>query len=81
MIHQPSGGAQGQASDITIQAQEILRWKGVLNKILADNCSRSIEEIEKASDRDHYMDAKEAMAFGIADRVVDYKIKAPAPSA
>lgn len=70
MIHQPLGGARGQASDIIIQAEEILKTKQRLNEILADHCGRKIEEVEKATDRDYYMSAQEAKDFGIIDEVI-----------
>ncbi len=69
MIHQPLGGAQGQASDIKIQAEHILRIKARLNKILAQNTGRAIAEIERDTDRDNYLSAPEAMEYGIIDRV------------
>jgi ATP-dependent Clp protease, protease subunit len=67
MIHQPHGGVGGQVSDIEIQANEIIRTRHALNEILASHCGRSHEEIAKASDRDYYMTALEAKAFGIVD--------------
>lgn len=70
MIHQPLGGARGQASDIMIQAEEILKTKQRLNEILAFHCSKKIEEIETATDRDYYMTAQEAKDFGIIDEVI-----------
>ncbi len=70
MIHQPLGGARGQASDIMIQAEEILKTKQRLNEILAFHCSKKIEEIELATDRDYYMTAQEAKDFGIIDEVI-----------
>ncbi|NRA39956.1 MAG: ATP-dependent Clp endopeptidase proteolytic subunit ClpP [Planctomycetes bacterium] len=70
MIHQPAGGAQGQASDIEIQAQEILNYKNVLNKILADSTGQEAEKVAKDSERDCYMSAHEAMEYGIIDKVV-----------
>jgi ATP-dependent Clp protease protease subunit len=73
LIHQPLGGAQGQASDIEIQAKEILRLKGMLNKILADNCSQPLDKIEKDTDRDYIMNAEEGKEYGIVDRVVTKK--------
>ena len=71
MIHQPLGGVGGQASDIEIQAREILRFKTLLNEILAEACDKDIEQIEKDSDRDFIMTAAEALQYGIIDRVVD----------
>lgn len=69
MIHQPLGGAQGQASDIAIQAEHILKVKRRLNMILSKNCNQPLERIEKDVDRDFYMTAEEAMAYGIIDKV------------
>lgn len=69
MIHQPLGGAQGQASDIKIQAEHILKTKRKLNKILASNTGRSYEEIEKDTDRDNYLSADEACAYGLIDKI------------
>lgn len=73
MIHQPSGGAQGQASDIQIQAEQILKIKKRLNEILADNTGKSIEKIAKDTDRDYSMTAKEAMEYGLIDKVIESK--------
>jgi len=70
MIHQPLGGAQGQATDIAIQAQEILRMKEQLNKIMAKNCSKTLKQIEKDTERDNYMSAKEAVEYGLIDEVL-----------
>jgi ATP-dependent Clp protease, protease subunit len=70
MIHQPSGGAQGQASDITIQAKEILRMKERLNEILSFHTKQPIETIAKDTDRDYFMSAAEAKTYGIVDDVV-----------
>ncbi|MBR2616626.1 MAG: ATP-dependent Clp endopeptidase proteolytic subunit ClpP [Clostridia bacterium] len=69
MIHQPLGGAQGQASDIAIQANHILKTKAKLNKILAENTGKSVETIEKDADRDFYMSAEEAAEYGLIDKV------------
>src|SRR3954447_5449541 len=74
MIHQPHGGVGGQVSDIEIQANEILRTRMALNEILASHSGKSIEEIAKACDRDYYMTAEEAKAFGIVD---DLLLKQP----
>lgn len=71
MIHQPSGGAQGQASDIEIQAREILKIRERLNLIYAEHTGKPLEEIEKALDRDSYLNAEEAKDFGLIDEVVD----------
>lgn len=71
MIHQPSGGAQGQATDIAIQAQEILRIRASMNKLYADYTGKDIETIEKAMERDNFMTADEAKTFGLIDHVFD----------
>jgi ATP-dependent Clp protease protease subunit len=73
MIHQPLGGARGQASDIKIQAEEILRLKSELNQILANNCNKDIEIIEKDTDRDFFMSSEEAMEYGLIDKVLKSK--------
>ena len=70
MIHQPSGGAGGQAADIVIAAREILRWRKTLNEALARHTGKVAEQIEKDSDRDYYMSAPEAKEYGIVDHVV-----------
>lgn len=69
MIHQPLGGAQGQASDIKIAAEHILRTKHKLNKILSENSGRRLEEIERDTDRDNYLSAQEALEYGLIDKV------------
>ncbi len=69
MIHQPLGGAQGQASDIKIAADHILKTKQKLNRILAANSGRPLEQIERDTDRDNYLSAQEAMEYGLIDRV------------
>lgn len=69
MIHQPLGGAHGQASDIQIQAEHILRMKDKLNRILAENTGKDIATVEKDTDRDHYMSAEEAWEYGLIDKV------------
>ena len=69
MIHQPLGGAQGQASDIKIAAEHILRTKQKLNKILAANSGRPLEQLERDTDRDNYMSAQEALEYGLIDKV------------
>ena len=71
MIHQPSGGAQGQASDIEIQAKEIQKLKDQLNGIMAHHTGKSVEEIEKDTDRDNFMSAEEAQKYGLIDNVLD----------
>ncbi|MDP6686333.1 MAG: ATP-dependent Clp endopeptidase proteolytic subunit ClpP [Candidatus Omnitrophota bacterium] len=70
MIHQPWGGVQGQASDISIQAQEILKMKDRLNEILAKHTGQKLDRIKKDTDRDYFMSAEEAKAYGIADEVI-----------
>lgn len=74
MIHQVMGGAEGQASDIAISAKHILRTKDTLNKILAKNTGKKIEEVEKDTDRDYWMLAEEAKKYGIVDEVVKPKV-------
>ncbi len=71
MIHQPLGGAQGQATEIEIAAQHILKTKKKLNQMIADNCGKSIEEVEKDTDRDNWMSAEEAVAYGLIDKIVE----------
>jgi len=73
MIHQPLGGAEGQASDIAIAANEILRIKKVLNQILADATGKPLEQIEKDTDRNYFMSAEEAKEYGIIDKVLTYR--------
>ena len=70
MIHQPLGGARGQASDIQIQAEQILKTKATLNKILAENTGKPLEIIERDTDRDNYMTAQEALEYGLVDKVL-----------
>lgn len=70
MIHQPLGGAQGQASDIKIQAEQILKIKDVINDILSKNTGKSIEEIEKDTNRDYYLTPEEAKAYGLIDEIL-----------
>ena len=71
MIHQPSGGAQGQAEDIKIVAEHILKIRSKMNRILAANTGQPVEKIEQDTDRDNYLDAEEAVAYGLADKVVE----------
>ena len=71
MIHQPLGGTSGQASDIIIDAEHIVRLKQRLNRILADNTGKDIADIEKDTDRNYYMSAEEAVAYGLIDRVLE----------
>ncbi|MCL4154336.1 UNVERIFIED_CONTAM: hypothetical protein GTU68_012883 [Idotea baltica] len=70
MIHQPSGGARGQASDIEITAQEIIKTKELSAKILAENCGQKYEQVIKDFNRDHWMGAEESVAYGIADGII-----------
>ncbi|EAI3906182.1 ATP-dependent Clp endopeptidase proteolytic subunit ClpP [Campylobacter lari] len=73
MIHQPLGGARGQATDIEIQAKEILRLKAILNDILAKNTKQKLSKIEKDTDRDFFMSAIEAKEYGLIDKVLEKK--------
>ncbi|MCI5838406.1 MAG: ATP-dependent Clp endopeptidase proteolytic subunit ClpP [Christensenellaceae bacterium] len=73
MIHQPLGGAQGQASDIKIQADHIMKIKEKINAILAENTGRDLGEIERDTDRDNYLSAEEALDYGIIDRIITKK--------
>jgi len=70
MIHQPLGGARGQATDIEIQAKQILRIKATLNQILSENTGKPLDVIERDTDRDNYMTAKEALEYGLIDKIV-----------
>ena len=70
MIHQPSGGAQGQSTDIQIQAQEIQRLKDTLNEILAEKTGKKPKQIEKDTERDNFMSAKEAIEYGLIDKIL-----------
>ncbi len=70
MIHQPLGGAQGQATDIEIQAKEILRIRDILNKIISDHTGQDIERVKKDTDRDFYMSPEEAKEYGIIDEIL-----------
>lgn len=71
MIHQPSGGATGQATDIQIHAEEILRIKRKINRIYAHTTGKSIAEIERVMERDKFLDAKEALDFGLIDKIIE----------
>ena len=73
MIHQPLGGAQGQASDIKIRAELILRTRDMLNKILSENTGKPIEEIERDTDRDYFMTAQQALEYGIIDKIYTHR--------
>ena len=70
MIHQPSGGAQGQASSIEIQAREIIKTKEIGARILSENCNQPLEEVMNDFDRDYWMDAQESLAYGIVDQLL-----------
>ncbi|MFM5890028.1 MAG: ATP-dependent Clp protease proteolytic subunit [Dolichospermum sp.] len=74
MIHQPSGGTRGQASDIEIEAREILRLRHQLNQIYVDNTGQTLEKIEKDMNRDFFMSAQEAQEYGLIDRVIEERI-------
>jgi ATP-dependent Clp protease, protease subunit len=78
MIHQPLGGAQGQASDIEIQAKEILRLRSYINGLISKHTGHSIERIEKDTERDYYMSAHEARQYGLIDEVVEKQVAASA---
>jgi ATP-dependent Clp protease protease subunit len=75
MIHQPLGGARGQATDIEIQAKEILRMKSILNNILADTTNQQLKKIAKDTDRDFFMSAPEAKEYGLIDKVLEKSFK------
>lgn len=70
MIHQPSGGARGTASDMAISLEEIMRMKTLLNELLAENCGKKLEEVAKDTERDYFMSAEEARAYGLIDKVL-----------
>ena len=74
MIHQPLGGMQGQASDIQIHAEHIIRIKEKMNRILAENTGKSYEEVCRDTDRDNFLTAKQALEYGIIDKVIDKRI-------
>jgi ATP-dependent Clp protease protease subunit len=76
MIHQPLGGYQGQASDIEIHAREILALRAKLNQMLATHTGQSVERIEKDTDRDNFMSADEAQAYGLVDKVLNSRADA-----
>ncbi len=75
MIHQPWGGVQGTATDISIQAEEILRMKKRINEIIAHHCNRPVNQVEKDTDRDYYMSAEEAKTYGLIDNILVKKAK------
>ena len=74
MIHQPLGGMQGQASDIKIHADHIMRTRDTINRILAAETGKSLEEIARDTDRDNFMSARQAMEYGLIDKVIDKRI-------
>jgi len=78
MIHQPSGGFQGQASDIDIHAREVLKLRERLNEILAKHTGQTVERIERDSDRDNFMDAEAAVGYGLIDTVLEKRVVAAA---
>ncbi|MFW6217800.1 MAG: ATP-dependent Clp protease proteolytic subunit, partial [Verrucomicrobiota bacterium] len=75
MLHQPTGGATGQTSDISIAAREILRWRERMNKLIASHTKKTEEKIAADSDRDFYLTAEEALEYGIVDKVIENKPK------
>ena len=75
MIHQPLGGAQGQATDIEIQAKEILRMKEILNNILSQNSGKDLAQVEKDTDRDFFMSSEDAVQYGLIDQVLQKSFK------
>ncbi len=77
MIHQPWGGVQGQATDISIQAQEILRLKDRINEILAKHCGKAVEAVARDTDRDRFMSAEDAKGYGLVDEVVKSRKEIP----
>ena len=74
MIHQPMGGMQGQATDMKIQADRIIQVKRKLNEIMAANCGRPVEEVEKDTDRDNFMTAEEALKYGLIDKILEKRL-------
>jgi ATP-dependent Clp protease protease subunit len=81
MIHQPLGGAQGQATDIDIQAKEIMKIKELIHKILVKHTGQSMEKIRQDTERDYFMDAEEAMRYGIVDRIITERDMGKGPKA
>lgn len=73
MIHQPLGGAEGQATEIKIAAERILKSRKKINEILASNCNKSIEKVENDTERDYFMDADEALKYGLVDKIINEK--------
>ena len=74
MIHQPSGGAQGQASDIEIQANEIIKIRQKLNVLMAEHTGQNVETIARDTERDNFMSAEEALEYGLVDKVIDRRV-------
>ncbi|MEM6436343.1 MAG: ATP-dependent Clp protease proteolytic subunit [Cyanobacteria bacterium P01_D01_bin.115] len=81
MIHQPLGGARGQATDIEIEAKEVVRIKHTLNQMLAKHTGKTLEEIERDTDRDNFMSAQAAMEYGLIDRVIEERTQAAVAAA
>jgi ATP-dependent Clp protease protease subunit len=81
MIHQPLGGASGQASDVEIQAREMLKIKDILTRMLAKHTGQTVEKIIQDSDRDYFMSAVEAMTYGLVDKVIEKHVQASVPVA
>ena len=81
LIHQPMGGAQGQATDVNIQAREILKLRQRLNEILSRHTGREVDEIARDTERDYYMSAEESKSYGVVDRVVCHRDAAPVAAA
>ena len=81
MIHQPLGGAQGQATDIDIQAKEIMKIKDLIHKILVKHTGQSMEKIRQDTERDYFMDAEEALRYGIVDRIITERDMGKGPKA
>ena len=79
MIHQPLGGASGQASDLEIQAREILKWKDLLTKLLAKHSGKPVEQVQRDCDRDYFMSAPEAKEYGLVDSVIEKHAEAQQP--
>jgi ATP-dependent Clp protease protease subunit len=75
MVHQPSGGFQGQASDIALQAKEILELKKRLNLIYVKHCGQELEKVENALDRDNFMTPEEALSWGLIDEIIDKRLE------
>jgi ATP-dependent Clp protease protease subunit len=77
MIHQPSGGSQGQASSIEIYTREILKWKDRLNQIICDHTGQPIKRVAKDTDRDYFMSAEEAKEYGVIDNIFAHRSDTP----